>query len=123
MIDKGDLPCADVRDITGCLGRPQAGAIGERGQNFAPHVFLDLTLVSTERAEMLVPADPLRGIGEHIQQGQPQFIELLGQRRIQFLEPFRDRFFLYSTQFRTAVNNLEERVIEISIVGFLRRRR
>jgi hypothetical protein len=120
LIDEGDLPCADVRDITGRLGRPQAGSIGERGQNLAPRVFLDLTLVSTEWSEMLVPADPLRSIGKHIQQGQLQTIELLGQRRIQFLEPFRDRLFLYATQFRTAVNNLEERVIKISIVGFLR---
>ena len=123
MIDEGDLPCADVRDITGRLGRPQASAIGERGQNLAPHVFLDLALMSTERPEMLVPADPLRGVGKHIQQGQLQTIELLGQRCIQFLEPFRNRLFLYSTQFRTAIDNLEERVIEISIVRFLRRRR
>ena len=72
---------------------------------------------------MLVPADPLRSIGKHIQQGQFQFIELLAQCRIQFLEPFRDWLFLYSTQFRTAIDNLEERVIEISFVRFLRRRR
>ena len=68
LVDEGNLARAQVSDIFGDLGWPQASSVGEGGQDFALRVFLDFALVSAQRAEVFAPAKPLHGVSEDIQQ-------------------------------------------------------
>ncbi len=117
LVDERHLAGAEVGDVPGDLGRPEAGAIGERGQYLAPVLLLELAPVAAQRPEVVAPADPVERIRQHVQERQFQAVEPAGQRFVQGLESRRKGLSRLAAQFGASADDLEVGVVGIGLVG------
>ena len=75
LVDKSDLARADACNVAAGLRGPQPCAVGKCRQDLASHLLVGPALMTAERVEVPIPADPLRHVGQYVEQRQVRGIE------------------------------------------------